>query len=130
MSRQQREKEAHQFRRLNLMAAVALLPLAAVVVGLHVAGIPTSELTAVGESSDVVETHLDPNAAPWWDLTCLPGIGESRARAIVEYRELVRRRRGHPEAVVFRHAEDLQTVKGVGPKTAACCAPYLDFPPE
>lgn len=48
------------------------------------------------------------NTATQAELESLPGIGPSKARAIIEYRE------AHGP---FRRAEDLQDVKGIGPKT-------------
>jgi competence protein ComEA len=48
------------------------------------------------------------NRATVADLTSLPGIGRSRAEAIVEYR----RRNG-----AFRRVEDLAKVPGIGSKT-------------
>lgn len=129
-SRRQREQEARHVHRLNLLAAVALLPVAVVVVALYAAGAPTTELVAEGDRDAAREACLDPNTAPWWELTYLPAIGESRAKAIVAHREQVRMSGNKPQAVVFRRAEDLEAVRGIGPKTVARIAPYLAFRPE
>ncbi len=71
---------------------------------------------------------VDPNQAPWEELTVLPGVGETRARAIVGFRESSAPsqddRSGKP---VFRRAADLAQVRGIGPKTVARLAPYLRF---
>lgn len=48
------------------------------------------------------------NSASQADLESLPGIGPSRAQAILEYRE-----RHGP----FRRIEELRRIKGIGPKT-------------
>ncbi len=48
------------------------------------------------------------NEADWPELTLLPKIGETLARRIVEYRET------HGP---FQSIEQLQNVKGIGPKT-------------
>ena len=48
--------------------------------------------------------------APEAELRSLPGIGKSRARAIVDHRERVGR---------FRRLEDLLRVKGIGPRRLA-----------
>ena len=71
---------------------------------------------------------VDPNRVPWWELTVLPGIGETRARAIVNFRESGGRGpddRG--SGPVFRYAADLAQVRGIGPKTVARLAPHLRF---
>ena len=65
---------------------------------------------------------IDPNTAPWWELTALPDIGEGTARKIVEYRE------AHADRLpVFRRAGDLEPVPGIGPKTIRRIEPYLRF---
>lgn len=71
---------------------------------------------------------VEPNLAPWWELTVLPRIGETTARAIVTYR-------GSPgnggEKVrtppVFQTPGDLARVRGIGPKTVTRIAPYLRY---
>lgn len=139
-----------------------------------------------------LQDRLDPNSAPWWELTALPRIGENTARRIVDHRTdradraAARRdpddsaRRGQsdsdrrarsdsarrdqsdsdvarargvgraprvgaashrdaranppadpPNTRVFRRAEDLDAVRGIGPKTVERLRPYLRFdPPE
>ncbi|MHC4698026.1 MAG: ComEA family DNA-binding protein [Planctomycetota bacterium] len=62
---------------------------------------------------------VDPNVAPWWELTVLPRVGETLARAIVEHRE------GCQNSPAFVHPSDLQAVRGIGPKTAQRVAPYI-----
>ncbi len=130
MSRPQRRKEADRLRRLNLIAAVALLPLAAAAIIGYATTTSVDELAASAPGERLLKNQLDPNTAPWWELTSLPGIGETRAKAIVEYRTRVRAKGGDPHAVVFRCATDIEAVKGIGPKTVARIAPYLAFPPE
>jgi competence protein ComEA len=65
---------------------------------------------------------INPNNAPWWELMVLPGIGETTARKIVEYREGDARR--NP---VFREPADLEPVPGIGPKSIQRIGPYLRF---
>lgn len=78
---------------------------------------------------------IDPNVAPWWELTVVPGIGEVTAKKIVEYREGRRHERDPASGTqagkidVFQRPADLQRVKGIGPKTAARIEPYLTFGP-
>lgn len=68
---------------------------------------------------------LNPNDAPWWELAALPRLGEQTARRIVEYRAQRRRILDDPTASVFRRAEDLQAVHGIGPATVAAIRPFL-----
>jgi len=55
------------------------------------------------------------NEADEATLTLLPGIGEERAKRIVEYR------RAHP----FKHAEEVTRVRGIGRKTFARLKPFV-----
>ena len=64
---------------------------------------------------------LDPNAARAASLRRLPNLGAVRARAIVAYR-----RRTGPRA--FRSADDLASIRGIGPGTVESIRPYLRFP--
>lgn len=59
---------------------------------------------------------LDLNAAEWWELATLPGIGQTRARAIVETR---RSRKG------FRSLDELTQVPGMPPQLAEKLKPLL-----
>ncbi len=63
-----------------------------------------------------VQFQIQINQADWPEFTLLPGIGETLARRIVEYRT----RHGH-----FRSIEQLERVKGIGPKTMRRIGPYL-----
>lgn len=76
-----------------------------------------------------VAQSIDPNTAPWWELTVLPRIGPSLSRRIVDYREERRTRMESPDAPVFRNVSDLDTVPGIGPVTLKRIGPYLRFPP-
>jgi len=61
--------------------------------------------------------RVDPNRAPEVELDRIPGIGPATARAIVAARN---------SGIVFRRAQDLQEVKGIGPALVERIAPYLD----
>lgn len=65
--------------------------------------------------------QVDLNEADWPELTLLPGIGETLARRIVDSR-----RQEGP----FLDHEDLQRVRGIGPKTLDRVRPYLRPMPE
>jgi len=72
--------------------------------GSHSAGSAAPE----SEQASASAGKLDLNRASVEQLVGLPGIGETKARAIVEYRE-----KNGP----FRKAEELMNVKGIGEKT-------------
>ncbi|MFH0983217.1 MAG: helix-hairpin-helix domain-containing protein [Planctomycetota bacterium] len=129
-SRRQRQKEAERLHRLHLVTAIGLLPFAALAIARYAVTQPVEELVSRSTGNEEVGSRLDPNSAPWWELTALPGIGETRAKAIVEYRTQALAQVGKPDAIVFRRATDLEAVKGIGPKTATRMAPHLRFPPE
>ena len=63
-----------------------------------------------------IEFKIDINQADWPEFTLLPGIGETYARRIVESRDL-----DGP----FTSHEDLQRIRGIGPKTMDKIRPYL-----
>ncbi|NIA17161.1 MAG: hypothetical protein GWO86_02315 [Planctomycetes bacterium] len=67
----------------------------------------------------VLDGRINPNTATTAQLMQLPRIGVKTARAITEYR------RGRQS--VFKNIEDLQRVKGIGPKTAERIRQWLVF---
>jgi len=58
-------------------------------------------------SADSSDHLIDLNRATQSELETLPGIGPSKAKAIMEYREKING---------FRHIDQLTDVKGIGPK--------------
>jgi competence protein ComEA len=62
-----------------------------------------------------VDHRIDINTASVAELATLPGIGDSKAKAIVDYRA----------ADPFRTVEDLKKVKGIGDKTFESLRPNL-----
>jgi len=85
-----------------------------------------SEFVRSGQSCEVeLESRINPNNAPIASLVRLPGIGVSRAGAIVAYRENFGGKDGGNPA--FRSCNDLQKVKGIGPKTAQDISQWLTF---
>ncbi len=79
-----------------------------------------------GPRAAELSTRLDPNTADAAALSALPGLGEARAHAIVDYREKVRARR--PGQPVFRSGRDLLPIRGIGASTVNNLEPYLVFP--
>lgn len=64
--------------------------------------------TIVQRADDDIGYRIDLNSATWVELTQLRDIGNVMAHRIVENRE---------ESGPFRSVDDLQRVKGIGPKT-------------
>jgi competence ComEA-like helix-hairpin-helix protein len=101
--------------RLTLGVAIAAL-LAALSV--HVAlrrgvGRPPARLTT---GPALRHNRIDINAAEWWQLQALYGIGPTRARDIVTYRQ------AHGG---FESVDALTNVPGIGPKTVDRLRPFL-----
>ena len=63
---------------------------------------------------------IDINTASIAELTALPGIGESKAKAIVEYRA----------ADPFKTVDDLKKVQGIGDKTFEVLRPQITVASE
>ena len=83
----------------------------------------------IGVEEELVErvsARIDPNRADAAELMSLPGIGPGLAERIVSYREEFRKENG-AEQRAFGGWEDLQKVKGIGPKISAKLGPYLEF---
>ena len=69
---------------------------------------------------------INPNTADWVSMTHLPGIGPTRAGAIVAFREQYLQ--NHPdETRAFTCAQDLTRIKGIGEKISAQLEPFLRF---
>ena len=85
-----------------------------------------SDISRSEQSSKILlDSRISPNSAPAVSLIRLPGIGISRAKAIVAYRENLAKLEGRGRA--FETIEDLQTIKGIGPKTSQNINKWLKF---
>ncbi len=71
-----------------------------------------------------LKSGVNPNDAPLGSLVRLPGVGPSRANAIISYRERFEAENGRK---AFESPGDLTKVKGIGPKTAEKMGPWLEF---
>jgi len=77
------------------------------------------------QSKMTLDTTINPNHAPLGSLIRLPGIGVSRARAIIAYRESIWR--VNQRALPFSSPDDLARVKGLGPALIRDMMPFLEF---
>jgi len=78
-----------------------------------------------GHSDIVLNSRLNPNNAPVESLVRLPGLGIGRAGAIVDFRENFNDKKA--ASPVFQNCDDLQKVKGIGPKTVQNISEWLKF---
>ena len=85
-----------------------------------------TNLSGSGQSHKItLDSRVNPNDASVSSLVRLPGIGISRAERIVAYRESFIKKFGSGPA--FQNYNDLQKVKGIGPKTAQDICEWLKF---
>ena len=78
--------------------------------------------TRCGNETDVVlESRINPNTALAASLVRLPNIGPRRAEAIIDYRE------NAGKGPIFESADDLQKIKGIGPKTVEGLRAWVVF---
>ncbi len=109
--------ESRQWQRRSLLAAsfVAIALGALLAMGSH---LPKQS------PGLVLEERINPNTAPAASLMRLPGVGPARAEAMIWLRESVVAVGGD---LPFGSPQDLQRVKGFGPKTSERIGPALSF---
>jgi len=78
-----------------------------------------------GQFEVELEGRINPNHAPVESLVRLPSLGPGRAGAIVEYREKFKVKEA--ASLAFQNCDDLQKIKGIGPKTAQNISQWLKF---
>jgi competence ComEA-like helix-hairpin-helix protein len=89
-------------------------------------GFALSGFVVLGQSRRIqLDDRINPNNTPAASLIRLPGIGFSRAEAIVAYRN--NHGRGSESILVFRDCNDLQKVRGIGPRTVEFISEWLKF---
>ena len=111
--------------RQNRIQSFAFTIAAAVCILLAV-GFVKSILSERRQSGEIaLEEKISPNDASLGSLVRLPGIGLVRAEAIVAYRKNFSRQNGDRPA--FQNGDDLQKVKGIGPKTVENIQEWLKF---
>ncbi len=112
-------REIWILRRTDQLTIACLVVLALMGLTVHCLQlfVHRSELIEIDRAKPLtVEFRCDVNRADWGELTLLPGIGESLAKRIVNSRNLDGE---------FSHVEQLQRVRGIGPKKVESIAPYL-----
>ena len=85
----------------------------------------TGPLGSQREVAFDLDSRINPNFASVASLARLPGIGRVRADAIVTYRESLRENAAEEKA--FEQLNDLQKVRGIGPKTVENMAKWVKF---
>ncbi len=82
-----------------------------------------SEEFIVHNAPEVLQAppRIDINASPAHELRFLPGIGETRARDIIRYRD---------EHGPFESVDDLRKIEGIGPDTIRRIRPYAICLPQ
>ena len=82
---------------------------------------PADATPAPPQSTFVSDVLVDLNTAQLDDLTGLPGIGEAKAQAILDYRR---------EHGPFRRVEDIMQIKGIGEGIFQQLEPYITLTDE
>ena len=82
---------------------------------------PADATPAPPQSAFVSDVLVDLNTAQLDDLTGLPGIGEAKAQAILDYRR---------EHGPFRRVEDIMQIKGIGEGIFQQLEPYITLTDE
>jgi competence protein ComEA len=72
-----------------------------------------------------LEYRINPNQASAASLMRLPGIGISKANAIVQYRRQFQQ--NNLDNLAFQNCSDLDKIKGIGPATLSNICEYLKF---
>jgi hypothetical protein len=116
-----RASEGESRRSLQTIGLVTCSCLSVLAAFAFAARIPRGDATL----SLCAQEKVNPNTAPVGSLIRLPGIGLTRARAIVARRDAVQRSAG--KDLAFRRSADLQQIKGIGPQTAGNLAGWLEF---
>ena len=86
----------------------------------------TNAPPVVGPMADQLASHLDPNTASRGALSEIPGVGQTLAQAIIDYREQFQK--SHPGQPAFTRPEDMRRVRGIGVAREESLQEFLQFP--
>ncbi len=111
-------------QRRSSIGCFAFVIAVATAVGLSLFFVFTSHHSSE-QSSIKLDDKINPNTASVASLSRLPSIGITRAAAIVTYRENFSKLNTTEPA--FKECNDLQKVKGIGPKITKEISPWLKF---
>lgn len=104
--------------------AFVLSACAAICFAFHFTGV-TNSSPALQVNPANMGNRINPNKAEIESLIRLPDIGFSRADAIIQYRDMYSNNNGNKR--VFKTSDDLQNIKGIGPKTIRNMSQWLKF---
>lgn len=110
-------------RTIDAYVAVAIIAMGMAVAALSTDRTPTPDANDARRS--VLVTKINPNTASAAELGVLPGVGDVLAARIVVLR--ADRQDGEQAEPVFQCAEDLRSVRGIGPKSIEKLRPFLGF---
>jgi len=82
-------------------------------------------LISMPHKANELRCTINPNDTSWASLARLPGFGPQKAKTLVEYRQQYKAANNQKEP--FSCADDLQNVKGIGPKTVEKIRKYISF---
>jgi len=112
-------------QKASITHILAFIIAAGVAVVVCVAFFSCLSLKKVTNNRIVLNDKINPNHASLESLVRLPGIGLSRANAVIAYRcEFLKE---YPRRSAFTYPNDLQKVKGIGPKTVETIIAYIRF---
>ncbi len=100
-----------EFSRKESLATLFLITTLLIGTGIKYASdqhwwLPETEVVDIDPES--IKLKIDLNRAEWYELIILPGIGEKKARRIVQYRK---------ETGTFQNIEQLCEINGIGIET-------------
>ncbi len=86
---------------------------------------PRADESTSAQHKIEMESRINPNYASVESMVRLPGLGISRAGAIMAYRNSFNRANAVRPA--FERGDDLQKINGIGPKTVQGMSEWIKF---
>lgn len=109
---EQSEKEQAKIQSLAFLLGICICVI------LSFCFVVSYPVAAGGGEKIVLDDKINPNTDTAASMARLPSLSVTKAKAIIECRQ---------NENVFRSADDLDNVKGIGPKTVEGVRPYLKF---